>query len=697
MIIGVPLIVLWTSTIIDAVYVFGEVDVQAVRALLVSSGAALLGASAIVSSLVLFAMQVNVERMPFGLFRRFGADARLLWAFAATFVLSLAVATSSLLVSPAAAPIVLAVALTAATVVLFLFLYTYRRALALISPHQQLAFIRRDVAREARRWGRRASRAALVMEANDQELPKLRRQGTDPARLAFFKLNPEWSGTAERGVSYAAVLARRYAGQGDHEVSREALRLIIEINFAYVRARGRTFFPQNPFLPTPLATEGFVNLSLEQLRQDARAALDAGDEELVRQILGALHGLVHTYLEIDYGDEMATRTHAHLAAAYLTGEVERVLLKAMPDVLMEGLRLMGRSAGALLVVEGPNAITTLASKITSISAAAVVKPDHRPATLEGMEQLARLTMQLLRTPHHDVKHAGQRLRDNVAFVATTMMKLVPEAPPAREHDDYLAPYYSMTSPTALHAQVVELANAAIAARADDEQARKILRNFAQWSDGMYRTYKELLLLALERESGLAFHLVSGIKSMTGVLVALSNASACSDHVRAELRRNARWLISVLSWVPRSEGTVHRVEAFQMTKTLFEATLEAQRRGAADVASAAREILLKWTVEGGANGQGWAILPRGTCALAVLVVADDDAEPEEMLACLRAALAEVSNLEPDVRDRTARELREEAVNPGQQHWSSSIGREAREVDRDALRALLMKAADVISPA
>ena len=50
-------------------------------------GGALIGAAAIAFSLIMFAMQVNVERMPHGLFRKFSSDWKLLGAFAGSFAL----------------------------------------------------------------------------------------------------------------------------------------------------------------------------------------------------------------------------------------------------------------------------------------------------------------------------------------------------------------------------------------------------------------------------------------------------------------------------------------------------------------------------------------------------------------------------------------------------------------------------------
>ena len=73
-----------------------DARLEALRSLFLTLGGALIGAAAIVSSLVLFAMQVNIERMPHGLFRRLSADRRLLSAFAVTFLLAVAIAGLSL-------------------------------------------------------------------------------------------------------------------------------------------------------------------------------------------------------------------------------------------------------------------------------------------------------------------------------------------------------------------------------------------------------------------------------------------------------------------------------------------------------------------------------------------------------------------------------------------------------------------------
>ncbi len=132
------------------------------QSLFLALGSSLVGAAAIVSSLVLFSMQVNVERMPHGLFRRLSTDFRLLGAFAGTFLLALIVAALSLIPNVSFAGFAVFGALWATVLILVLFLYGYRRALRLVNPRHQLRLVADNAQREFRTWSRRAARAACL-------------------------------------------------------------------------------------------------------------------------------------------------------------------------------------------------------------------------------------------------------------------------------------------------------------------------------------------------------------------------------------------------------------------------------------------------------------------------------------------------------------------------------------------------------
>jgi hypothetical protein len=118
-----------------------EQAIEGLRGLILNTGTALIGAAAIVTSLVLFAMQVNIERMPHGLFRRLSADPKLLGAFALAFLLAIGVASLSTFVDQTRLAHVVLAASWAIVFILISFMYAYRRALVLINPLRQLGIL----------------------------------------------------------------------------------------------------------------------------------------------------------------------------------------------------------------------------------------------------------------------------------------------------------------------------------------------------------------------------------------------------------------------------------------------------------------------------------------------------------------------------------------------------------------------------
>jgi hypothetical protein len=48
------------------------------------------------------------------------------------------------------------------------------------------------------------------------------------------------------------------------------LRAVVDINAIYIQAKGKTFFANNILLDNPFVTDGFINESLEHLRQNVR-------------------------------------------------------------------------------------------------------------------------------------------------------------------------------------------------------------------------------------------------------------------------------------------------------------------------------------------------------------------------------------------------------------------------------------------
>src|SRR4029077_17352543 len=97
------------------------------------------------------------------------------------------------------------------------------------------------------------------------------------------------------------------------------------------------------------------------------------------------------------------------------------------------------------------------------------------------------------------------------------------------HSAYLAPYYSMTTTEALAGWLTNLTNELLRAKLEDKRAIAVIHNIEQWSEELYQTEKELLLLAVRARSHFSFDMIHWITHVTKLLVAISQSPACDDH------------------------------------------------------------------------------------------------------------------------------------------------------------------------
>lgn len=673
---------------------------QGLRSLFLTIGGSLLGATAIVSSLVLFAMQVNVDRMPHGLFQRLGSDRRLFSAFAGAVLLAILVAILSLLSSPSLIGVATFVAIWATVLVLLLFLYGYRRALILISPIRQLRMMIANTRWELRAWVRRAKRAAPLLAVPTS--PASGQRGSfvpahDMSRAVYFQLNGHWTHGAKQAVQHSISFARRFAEQGDHEVSAAAMNTIVEINSAYVEAKGKTFFATNLILEIPGTTDGFINDTLEHLRQTARIGISRGDEQQIEQTLKAIGDLVRVYASIDYCNPSASKFHAHIAANYLIGEVERIVPHQMPDVLMEGTRLMGQCAEQLLMAEGTKGIQTLVQKLGFIGCCGIAKEEYRPVTLICVEQLAKLSLSLLTTSSPMLTFQAKEIRDSMSLIAR-MLLAVPDTPLSNTHSFHLGPYYSCTSSQALSSRIAMLVNFVVDLKADDANAQQVIHNIEKWADGLYRTDKEIFLEAIRRRSQFTFDMIHWITQMTSILLVVSNAPACNPHTQKQLRKQALWLILVLSSIPNDIETVRLLENYQFTETLYDAAHDAVNRNCQDVAAEIAGLLVWWMFTGGQYQTGWATLERSIYGAAVLaLLLEAGGAIQKLKSEISKRLVTGGLPDQEVKDHAAREIRGRAGALYQEgHRSSSIEAGMVRADHAKLGPLLEELADLISP-
>ena len=601
---------------LDAYYATDKA-IEGLRDLLLSVGGALIGATAIVTSLVLFAMQVNIERMPHGLFRRLSTDRKLLGAFAIAFVLAVGVAVLSTFTEPSTSAQVLISAAEATTFILVLFWYAYRRALVLINPLQQLEILIHDTCRVMRLWDRRARRAKALFEREESVIAaKSSMDSThDLARTRYFESNGHWIDGAMRGIRHAMSFARRYAEQGDYEVSDAAWNAVVTINAEYIKAKGKTFYASPPFMEDPRSRDTLINDTLESVRQNLQMGITRRDERQIEQLLRAIAELAHLYHDIDYSSPYATKDHAHLAAEYLASAVQTVVPHDMVDVLLQGERLMGRCAQRFIAYGNAKDIAILSDKIATIACTGCAKEEYRPVTMEGMAQLANLTFDLFFSKSGNTRFAIREVRWRVAMVSKMFLK-VPDTPQSSTHSYYLGPYYSAMSQQSLMVRLMVLVNALSQEQADNTDAQLIIRNMERWADGLYQTTKELLLGAIATRSYFTSDMILWITNVTKILLGVSGAPACNRNRQGELLKHARLLIGTLTWIPDDKESMRFVENFELTEALFGAAMDARNRDFDDISKEIGKSLLSWSFKGAGHLAEWGVLDRGLCACAV---------------------------------------------------------------------------------
>ncbi|MEZ5464060.1 MAG: DUF2254 family protein [Lysobacteraceae bacterium] len=678
-------------------YFYNEANLETLRALLSSTGSALIGAAAIAFSLVVFAMQINVERMPHGLFKQLSSDKRLLGSFLGSFLSALLVAGTSLIPNGNWAIPAILVAIWAVVAIVLLFLYAFRRALQLINPIEQLTILSKTIRQDLQDWCRLADSAAILLDQapNTETVSDNDEIQLNVAKAQFFEVNSHWTKPAEKAIGYIVSYAKRFAEQGDLEVTEYAFNCVMRINVTYCVAKRGTFVQSNPFFEVPNSTDSFINLSLEQLRQTMQAALSKGDEQLAECVLRAIAALCGVYLKIEYPGHDSSKHHSSLASGYLGSAVESVVPHDMPDLMMQGIRLMGRVADLTLDHTRPTEIVGIVQKIALLSSVGVVKANHQPVTLVAVEQLADITFDLLSKGRHDLRFAIRQLRSATADVAKRFLE-TSDRSLASLHSRTLGPYFSSTSLTSLRARLVQLVNQILEQPAESERAREIIANIETWADQIFVPQKELLLLAVQKRSHFTFDVIGWAIGISELLNALSNAPACSDTQRSELRKHSVWLVSTLSWLPDDFETVTFVDSYSFSERVFEAASDGLRRGCREFYESCKNLLIRWAKVGGRREAGWGILETSVKALVALALSETSSNAWEALqAKLQEMLRADDGPSAEARERAAAELTRSGSYLQGYGGHDSIDRALAQLDQASVRSRLLEMAALIS--
>ncbi|EDJ4875658.1 hypothetical protein ABVV01_001918 [Salmonella enterica] len=639
-------------------YFSNENLLSALRSLLGGIGAALIGATAIVFSLIVFSMQTNIERMPHGLFRKFGSDLLLLGFFLGSFVIATLVASMSLIPNNKLAMYAIFICVWGVLAALILFLYAYRRALKLINPITQLTLMYNSVHKDLVKWDRLATRAQDIMENNDVDQSKTENPNErllDTKRFIFLKNNHGWEKTAVQAINYCISYAKRYAELGDYDVSDYSFDRIMYINATYCSVKRGTYIENNPFLNVIDNNDAFINLSLEQLRQTMQTALARGDEKLAISTLRGMSGLYGVYLSIEYIGRSRSKHHAMLAANYISSAVESVIPHNMADVMMEGVRLMGRNCVRALGYSNASDIIGTVQKISLFSAVSLKNTLLQPVTLTAFSQFSDINIQLIIKGDLNSGFAMESLQKSISQAAMVFLHTDDTVMDSR-HSYTLGPYYSVVNNGGFIQQFKGLVNYLIDTKIDDNSPDTIVRNIEAWASKLSQSQKEVLLVAAQRRSFFIYDLIHWNVMVCQGLLILSESELCDEHHSEKLKKHSVWLIATLSWLPEEQEVVTFVNNGSFVDSIFEAAMMGLTLNSADFYAMCKKILEGWvkkTAEHMSTRSGFEEAIKSLVALTVNE-GSNDAE-NKLLEKLKNILAEIKSPSKELQELTARHL------------------------------------------
>jgi hypothetical protein len=669
------------------------------RSLLGGIGAALIGATAIVFSLIVFSMQTNIERMPHGLFRKFGSDLLLLGSFLGSFVIAILVASMSLIPSNKLSMYAIFLSVWGVIAVLILFLYAYQRALKLINPITQLTLMYNAVRRDLVKWDRLATRAQDIMVNHDDDKSKienLNEKVLDVKRIIFLKNNHGWETTAVQAINYCISYAKRYAELGDYDVSDYSFDRIMYINAKYCSVKRGTYIEDNPLLNIVDNSDAFINLSLEHLRQTMQTALARGDEKLASSTLRGMSGLYGVYLSIEYAGRTRSKHHAMLAAGYISSAVESVIPKNMADVMMEGIKLMGRNSVKALSYANASDIVGTIQKISMFSTISLKNTVLQPVTLTAFSQFSDINIQLIIKGDINSGFTMDILQKSISEAAIVFLH-TEDTPINSRHSYILSPYYSVANVTGFISRIKEIVNYLIDNKIEAESSKVIIRNVEKWADKLYQSQKEVLLVAANKRSSFIYDLIPWNVMVCEVLLALSESQLCDDYHSEKLKKHSIWLIATLSWIPEEQEVVTFVNNGSLVDSIFEAAMMGLSRNSPEFYDMCKKILEGWVKKTAQHVSTRSGFEDAIKSLVALTVKEGTVDAQnKLLDKLKDILSKIKSPSKELRELTARHLlRNTKDYRYRAGFYSSVDIFLSQCDTDSTVALFTKVAEILN--
>ncbi len=564
----ISIILIYAISIINTTieYIPDAETLKSLQAIFLSVGSALIGSTAIIFSIILFTLQVNNERVPYNVFKKFSTDKKLFTSFLFALVFSVFVAIFSFL-SAKYTLYTIQASILLFVLILSCFIYSYRRALDLISPIFQLESIVKHAKYDLLKWSKE-------YENNKKNISK----------YEFFNSNPSWSDVVKQNIIYCNAYAKKLIEKNDYDTSKISLMSIVEINTAYVEVKNQAFARRRAFSDPLISNDKFIEDTLEEIRQNIQNGLAKNDERFISDNFKILKELHYIYSNIQYINTSGERFASSLASFYLIQGLEASISHNIPDVLLVGIRLLSEIAQKEIIDGESEIIGTILKIITDLTCRGIIDKKLEPITRETLEALAIITIQLLLSKEQNTNFITKDMNRFLYKIGKTEIISIDTS-----YSNFENIYYSKVSN-----ELIDFTNSLMRQdfnESNQQQIIKIIKNIERWSDSIVWENRKLFELALEHNSNFVHQLIDFISNVSKCLMALSTLEIVDYDLSSKLKNNTLYLISIFTFIKEDCNTIMLLERANFINTIFKLTVDAYNYNLTNITLEVGNILL----------------------------------------------------------------------------------------------------------
>lgn len=560
----ISIILTYTIVIINTTvkYIPDAETLKSLQAIFLSVGSSLIGSTAIIFSIIIFTLQVNNERVPYGVFIKLSRDKKLFASFIIALIFSLSVVIFSFL-SEKYVLYTIQASILFFVLILSCFIYSYRRALDLISPIFQLESISKHAKDDLLKWSKE-------YENSKKNISK----------YEFFNSNPSWADVAKQNIIYCNAYAKKLIEKNDYDTSKIALKSIVSINSMYVEVKNQTFVRRRAFSNPLISNDKFIEDTLEEIRQNIQNGLAKNDERFISDNFKTLKELHYIYSNIQYINTSGERFSSSLASFYLIQGVETSISHNIPDVLLVGIRLLSEITQKEIIDRESETIDTMLKLMTDLSCRGIIDKKLEPIAKSALAELSTITIQLLLSKEPNINFITKEMNQFLYKIGETQIKSL---------DTSYSLYYSKLSN-----ELIDFTNTLMKQdfnESNQQQIIKIIKNIEKWSDSIRWENRKLFKLALEHNSNFVRQLIDFISNVSRCLMALSTLEIVDKDLSSKLSENALGLMSIFSFIRENENTIMLLERVHFTDTIFKLAIDSYNYNLTEIAQKVRKILL----------------------------------------------------------------------------------------------------------